>query len=203
MAKFGVRLEPEDRERVVTFDGGGWATFGRFSYGHFSVHSWPNSPLLRVGNFCSIAVGVELILGGEHRHDAVSQYPYHMVFDRTSDSVDEDLTVRGPIHVGHDVWLSTNSVVLAGVTIGNGAVIAAESVVTRDVEPYAVVAGNPARLLRHRFTPDVIARIEESAWWSWPRERIEANLEWLTSPPPIDLTENPAHSAGDRNGEPR
>jgi acetyltransferase-like isoleucine patch superfamily enzyme len=139
MAKFGVRLEPEDRERVVTFDGGGWATFGRFSYGHFSVHSWPNSPLLRVGNFCSIAVGVELILGGEHRHDAVSQYPYHMVFDRTSDSVDEDLTVRGPIHVGHDVWLSTNSVVLAGVTIGNGAVIAAESVVTRDVEPYAVV----------------------------------------------------------------
>lgn len=84
--------------------------------------------------------------------------------------------------IGNDVWIGSNVTIMSGVTIGDGAAIAANSTVTRDVDPYAIVAGNPARLLRRRFDPETIERLLEVAWWNWSDERIEENIELLCSP---------------------
>ncbi|WP_281040324.1 MULTISPECIES: CatB-related O-acetyltransferase [unclassified Mesorhizobium] len=92
----------------------------------------------------------------------------------------DGLGTRGPIVVGHDVWIGARAIIMSGVTIGNGAVIGAGSVVTKDVPPYAIVAGSPARIIRYRFSPDVVDRIQASEWWTWSDERIRDQIKLLT-----------------------
>ncbi|TIX41061.1 MAG: CatB-related O-acetyltransferase, partial [Mesorhizobium sp.] len=84
----------------------------------------------------------------------------------------EYLRTNGPIKLGHDVWIGTDAIVLSGVTIGDGAVIAARSVVARDVPPYAIVGGNPARIIKYRFPDPTIAAMQKIRWWDWPTERL-------------------------------
>jgi tetrahydrodipicolinate N-succinyltransferase len=90
-------------------------------------------------------------------------------------------TDKGPITVGYDVWLGAGCVVLSGVTIGNGAVMAARAVVAKDVRPYAIVVGNPGREIRRRFTDDQIDALQEIAWWNWPTEKVIAEVADLCS----------------------
>lgn len=127
---------------------------------------------LVIGKFCQIAHGVRFI-GGSANHETrgISTYPF-MVFDREAMQGTQPDT-RG-IEIGHDVWLGTGALVLAGARIGSGAIIGAGAVVRGEIPPYAVVTGNPAQVVRMRFTEDEIARLLRLAWWDWPPERIAA-----------------------------
>lgn len=88
---------------------------------------------------------------------------------------------KGDVIIGNDVWIGNNALILSGVTVGNGAVIASKAVVTKDVPPYSIVAGNPGRIVRHRFAPAIIKRLEEIKWWDWPIEKIRQVIPLLCS----------------------
>lgn len=132
---------------------------------------------LVIGRFCAIAAGTRFLMnGGNHRLDAPSTYPFPIFGNAWAAYGPEAFPNRGDTVVGNDVWLGYESTVLPGVTIGDGAVVAAKSVVSADVPPYAIVAGNPARLVRMRFSEADIARLLRIAWWDWDADRITAHL---------------------------
>ena len=153
---------------------------GEWSYGRPNVMRPDQTTQLEIGRFCSIADGVRILLGGEHRTDWVTTYPFPSIFPERF-SAEGHPASKGNIVIGNDVWLCAGSTILSGVTIGDGAVVGAGCVVTRDVEPYAIVAGNPARVVRFRFDPSIISRLEKLAWWNWPMSRIEELAPLLLS----------------------
>jgi acetyltransferase-like isoleucine patch superfamily enzyme len=153
---------------------------GRGSYGGLGVVDYGGGTRVRVGAYCSIAAGVQVILGGEHRTDWVTTFPFTEIDPRFAHIKGHPRT-KGDINIGNDVWIGRDAFILSGVTIGDGAVVAARALVSRDVPPYAIVAGNPATLLRYRFAADVIERLVKAAWWTWPAERIEAAVPSLLS----------------------
>ena len=144
---------------------------GEWTYGEPAVLAWDDETRLRVGRFCAIAKGVVIMLGGDHRVDWVSTYPFADVFAEVA-ALEGHPRTRGDVVIGHDVWIGREALIMSGVTIGHGAVIAARSVVTKDVPPYAIVGGNPAALLRYRFDEATITGLLAIRWWDWPLERI-------------------------------
>ncbi len=154
---------------------------GRGSYGDLTVRSWKEGTTLTIGQFCSIAAGVKVFLGGEHRTDWVTTFPFPALWRDKAGHIAGHPASRGDVVIGNDVWLGADSVVMSGITIGDGAVIGARAVVTRDVPPYGIVAGNPARLVRYRFDPQTIARLQAVRWWNWSDERIERHLPAMLS----------------------
>jgi virginiamycin A acetyltransferase len=144
---------------------------------------------LRIGKFCAIASGVEFILnGGNHLVDALSSYPFSIFGNGWEHAMEgRQFPSKGDITIGNDVWLGYRSVILAGVTIGDGAIVGAYSVVTKDVPPYTIVAGNPAKEIRRRFSDADIERLLEMKWWDWPIEKISANVHLLTGNSVSDL----------------
>lgn len=150
---------------------------GRHTYGVLarSVFMAREDDRLTVGSFCSIADGVRFIFGN-HPVDLVTTFPLRTILrDEWGNNV--DAVSQGPITVGNDVWIASDAVVLSGVNIGDGAVVGAGSVVTRDVEPYSLAVGAPARHVRYRFSAEQIAGLREIRWWDWPDEIILANME--------------------------
>jgi acetyltransferase-like isoleucine patch superfamily enzyme len=135
-----------------------------------------------VGNFASIAHGVEFYSGGMHRTEWVSQYGLRAMLDLPGAYEDGFPHGRGDIHVGHDAWLAQGSVVMSGVTIGPGAVVATRSVVTKDVAPYEIVGGVPAKRIGQRFGDEQVAALLRIAWWDWPIETIKERVHLLSSP---------------------
>src|SRR5205823_1747763 len=135
---------------------------------------------LRIGKFCSIADDVIIFLRADHHVDWVTTYPFNVLWPEAAHHTGHP-TSKGPIEIGNDVWIGQGSYLLSGIRVGNGAVIGAGSVVTRDVPSYGIMAGNPARLIRHRFTPDEIAVLEQIRWWDWPLEQIREALPLLLS----------------------
>jgi acetyltransferase-like isoleucine patch superfamily enzyme len=135
---------------------------------------------VRIGKFCSLADGVKFVFGG-HRVDTVSTFPFRAICFK--DAPHADASSKGDIVVGHDVWIGVNALILSGVKIGNGAVVAAGAVVTKDVAPYAIVGGVPAKLVKMRFEPDQIAALEKIQWWNWALEKIENNLDLFYATP--------------------
>lgn len=119
-----------------------------------------------------------IFLGGEHRHDWVTTYPFSALWDQAR-SIPGHPRSKGDVIIGHDVWIGYGATILSGVNIGNGAVVGAKAVVTKDVPPYAIVAGNPARIVKFRFTPRQINRLLAIAWWDWPEGEIIAALPLL------------------------
>lgn len=144
---------------------------GHGSYGDLSLHAFGEGAALRVGAYCSVAAGVQVFLGGEHRTDWVTTYPFNVIDSRFADIVGHPRS-RGDVVIGNDVWLGREAMIMSGVTIGDGAVVGARAVVARDVPPYAIVAGNPAKLVRTRFSEDVVAELLEIRWWDWPEDRV-------------------------------
>jgi acetyltransferase-like isoleucine patch superfamily enzyme len=127
---------------------------------------------ITIGKFCSIARYVS-IQEANHKIDRVSSYHFSSnIFGETNTN---DLTSKGTITIGNDVWVGAHAIILSGVTIGNGAVIGAGSVVTSDVPPYAIVGGNPAKVIRYRFSNELIKRIQELCWWDWDLDKIKSN----------------------------
>lgn len=135
---------------------------------------------LRVGKYCSISNSATFLLGLEHNSKWLTTYPFSVV-DKNYRSYPYPLRSKGDITVGNDVWIGYEALILSGVHIGDGAVIGARSVVTRDVPPYAVVAGNPAHVIKYRFNPKVIAQLLELKWWDKSDEWISQNMVYLLS----------------------
>lgn len=137
---------------------------------------------LVIGKFCAIAAETRFIMTGDHKLDAISTYPFP-IFQQGWETVYDvaNLPVKGDIIVGNDVWFGYDSLIKNGVTIGDGAIIAARAVVVKDVPPYAVVAGNPAKVVKFRFDDATIARLLNIAWWNWDIQKINSNLSLICS----------------------
>lgn len=137
---------------------------------------------LIIGKFCMIASDVKFIMNGaNHLSNAISSYPF-AVFGNGWESamVGKTYPNKGNIEIGNDVWIGYNATIMAGVKIGDGAIIATNSTVVSDVEPYSIVGGNPAREIKKRFSPDVISRLLKLQWWNWDIEKITKNVQNLT-----------------------
>lgn len=151
---------------------------------HVTHHYDFNGDKLIIGKFCAIARGVEFIMNGaNHRMCSVTTYPFNIMgggWEKSAPKM-EDLPLKGDTVVGNDIWFGQNVTVLPGVHIGDGAIIGANSVVTKDVPPYAIVGGNPAKLIRKRFDDETIEFLLDLKWWDWPAEKIFDNLEILCS----------------------
>jgi len=154
---------------------------GEWTYGHPNIPRADEAEPLTIGRFCSIASDVTIFLGNEHHVDWVSSYPFAVVFSDESNLPFPSRT-KGRVVIGHDVWIGTGAMILSGVTIGNGAVIGAGSLVTKEVAPYSIVGGVPARHIRYRFDEPARKMLQQIAWWDWPLEKIREALPLLMSP---------------------
>jgi virginiamycin A acetyltransferase len=135
---------------------------------------------LTIGKFCSIAHGSSFVLnGGNHFADRLSTFPFPIFGEAFGAPDPGPWPDKGGITIGHDVWIGWDATILPGVTVGHGAIIAAKAVVASDVPPYAIVAGNPARIVKFRLREADIARMLDLAWWDWPVERIAAASDAL------------------------
>lgn len=153
---------------------------GEWTYGNPRVISWHEGTTLKIGRFCSISRPVTILLGGEHRIDWVTTYPFSTICAKAKKFLGHPHS-QGNVIIENDVWIGTDVLILSGVTIGNGAVVAARSVVTEDVAPYSIIGGNPAKLIRYRFKKSIIKELERIAWWNWPLSKIEEAWPLLLS----------------------
>jgi acetyltransferase-like isoleucine patch superfamily enzyme len=156
---------------------------GDYTYGNPNVVSWGEGRKLFIGNYCSIASGVTIFLGGNHRSDWVTTYPFSAITDTWPEAtgVSGHPQSNGDVRIENDVWLGANCTVMSGITIENGAVIAASSLVTKDVPPYAIVGGNPARIIRYRFNEEIVKRLLKVNWWNWPETYVRSLIPELLS----------------------
>ncbi len=144
---------------------------------------------LIIGKFCMIASNVKFIMNGaNHLTDAITSYPF-AVFGKDWGNVMEGKSYpnKGDVIIGNDVWIGYNATIMAGVKIGDGAIIAANSNVVKNVEPYNIVGGNPAKLIKKRFSDKTITKLLEIKWWDWDIDRITANIQNLTGNNPENL----------------
>lgn len=139
---------------------------------------------LIIGKFCMIASGVKFFMNGaSHRMEGVTTYPFNLFggdWKAVTPTLDQ-LPYKGDTIIGNDVWIGRNVTVMPGVKIGDGAIVAANCTVTKDVEPYAIIGGNPAKVIRYRFSSEVIQKLQVIKWWDWDIETITQNLELITN----------------------
>jgi acetyltransferase-like isoleucine patch superfamily enzyme len=161
----------------------GRATVGAHTNCAFKLHVGRGERAhLHIGAYSSIATGSVFTLGGNHRPDWVSTFPFRVLWDMPGAWTDGHPRPEQDIVVGSDVWVGSDALILPGVEISDGAVVGARAVVTRDVRPYAIVVGVPAREVRRRFSDEQVQALLELRWWDWPEERVRANVELLCSP---------------------
>ncbi len=137
---------------------------------------------LIIGKFCMIASDVTFIMnGGNHLNESLSSYPFAIFGGDWSEAMEgKSYPTKGNTIIGNDVWMGYGATIMPGVTIGDGAIIATKSVITKDVAPYTIAGGNPAIEIKKRFTEEVIKKLLELQWWDWPIEKITANVHNLT-----------------------
>lgn len=139
---------------------------------------------LIIGKFCAIAKGIEFVMNGaNHRMCSVTTYPFNVMgsgWEKAAPTL-EELPFKGDTVIGNDVWIGQNVTVMPGVHIGNGAIIAANSVVTKNIPAYHIAGGNPCKMIRKRFDDELIGYLENLRWWDWSPEKIFSNLEILCS----------------------
>lgn len=170
---------------------------GRFSYysGYYHGHSFDDCARylladrsdvdkLIIGSFCSIGSGASFIMAGNqgHRSDWVSSYPFFYMQQEPDFAAASDAFIpAGNTVIGNDVWIGTEAMIMPGISVGDGAVIGSRAVITKDVEPYAIVAGNPAKVIRMRFPEEQVQMLLEMRWWDWPMPAIEGAMPLLCS----------------------
>lgn len=161
-------------ENVFSFNN---ITVGNHTYGPLIVYRWGSiNEKLYIGHYCSIASGVKFILGGNHKVTALSTYPWEFFFNEKKLVAES----KGPIIVEDDVWIGSDATILSGITIGRGSVIAAGSVVTKSFPPYSIIGGNPARLLKSRFSEEEVGVVKGLDFSKLNAESIKENLPFLT-----------------------
>ncbi|MEG0469837.1 MAG: CatB-related O-acetyltransferase [Longicatena sp.] len=143
---------------------------------HYSI----NQDKLIIGKFCSIACGVKFLFNSaNHTRNSLSTYPFPLFFeewDLDKKEVTQSWDNKGDIIIGNDVWIGYEAVIMAGVNIADGAIIAARAVVTKDVPPYTIVGGVPAKEIKKRFSEETITTLLNIQWWNWSKERIQQNI---------------------------
>ena len=163
-----------------------------FEKNNVLYHYPVNGDRLKIGKFCSVACGAKfLFTSGNHSLRSLSTYTFPIFYEQWGldpKNIRDAWDNKGDIVSGNDVWIGYEAVILSGVTVGDGAVIGTRAVVTKDVPPYTIVGGVPARPIHRRFDPQTIARLEELRWWDWEEERIARNLSAIQSGRP-DLLE--------------
>jgi virginiamycin A acetyltransferase len=146
---------------------------------------------LIIGRYCAIATGVRFIMsGGNHPMVGVGTYPFCMFYGEWGDVTDEivpRLPSRGDTVVGHNVWIGLNAIILPGVHIGDGSIIGAGAVVSHDVPPYGIAVGNPARVVKKRFSDEEIAMLLRAAWWHWPIEKVTKHALTIMEGSPAEV----------------
>ncbi|MDG1904434.1 MAG: CatB-related O-acetyltransferase [Arenicella sp.] len=166
---------------------------GRFTYGHEDavVREWGEGATLDIGQFCSLASGITFFLGGNHRHDWITTYPFgHRETEIfTASSGEGHPSTNGNVLIGNDVWIGANATIMSGVSVGDGACIAAHSLVTKNVEPYSIYGGNPAKLIRLRFEQDYIDSLLGLKWWDLPEDVINMIAPILCTEPSLQSIE--------------
>ena len=160
----------------------GYGTYGAES---LKIHSWDNSTRIRIGKYCSIADNVHVFLGGNHDINRITTFPFglgdEVIGDRPGNAKS-----NGDIQIGNDVWIGSHASIMSGVSIGNGAVIAAFSHVVRNVADYEVVGGNPAKHIKFRFNEEIILQLKLMAWWDWKPTKVMENRDLLCTQPDIE-----------------
>ncbi|WP_179377392.1 CatB-related O-acetyltransferase [Winogradskyella wichelsiae] len=137
---------------------------------------------LIVGKFCMIASDVKFIMNGaNHLTNSLTSYPFSIFGNGWKNAMKgKEYPTKGNINIGNDVWIGYNATIMAGVTIGDGAIIATNSTVVKDVEPYSIVGGNPATEIKKRFSDEIINKLLDLKWWNWDMEKITKNVQNLT-----------------------
>ena len=155
-------------------------TVGIGTYGaeNIKVQEYNQNTKISIGNYCSIASNILMVLGGNHRYDRITTFPFNILYGYGSGKIGDGYS-NGDILIGNDVWIGTNVTIMSGVNVGHGSIIAAGSHVVKDVPPYAIIGGNPAKLIKYRFTEDVINTLLNIQWWDWPLEKIKENADLM------------------------
>ena len=159
-----------------------YITYGDFSYGHINVLWGSDNVKVKVGKFCSIANNVTAYLGGYHNTSWITTYPFGHICNNIfeHDGIGHPRT-NGNIIIGNDVWIGDNVTIMSGVTIGDGAVIATNSHVVKDIEPYSITGGNPAKHIKFRFSNEQINKLLKLRWWDWEISKIKKYVSILCS----------------------
>ena len=155
-------------------------SIGYGTYGLPKVMQWGNESTLSIGKFCSIAPEVKIFLDADHRTDCISTYPFPAFYNGNK-VASEYVATKGNVIIGNDVWIGYGAKILSGVSIGDGAVVGAGAVVAKNIPPYAVVVGNPAKIIKFRFKPEDVEILLGIQWWNWPLEKILSNADILMS----------------------
>lgn len=154
---------------------------GEGTYGLLSILTWDGPSKIHIGKYCSFGYNTHAFVGGEHRADWATTYPFSVLWPEGR-GVEGHPASRGDVVIGNDVWVAAQATILSGSTIGDGAVVAARTLVSGAVAPYSVVGGNPMRFLRWRFPQPIREELLQIKWWDWPRERIAKALPVLLNP---------------------
>lgn len=165
----------------------------QFAQNNVLYHYPINHERLIIGKFCSIACGVKFLFNcANHTLKSLSTYTFPLFYEEwelEKSNVASAWDNKGDIVIGNDVWIGFEAVVLAGVKIGDGAIIGTRAVVTKDVPPYSIVGGIPAKVIRKRYSPDIIEQLLSLRWWDWTKDRIKRNLPFIMAGNIENMTE--------------
>ncbi|NCA79571.1 MAG: CatB-related O-acetyltransferase [Sphingobacteriia bacterium] len=153
----------------------------QFENNNVLYHYPINNDRLIIGKYCSIACGAKFMFtSGNHKMSSLSTYPFPLFFEEWNlkrENVTDAWDNEGDIIIGNDVWIGYEAVIMQGVTIGDGAIIGTRAVVTKDVPPYAIVGGVPAKIIKKRFSDEAILKLTDIKWWNWNEEKIRKNIQ--------------------------
>lgn len=174
----------------------GWAVdnckvfVDRYTYdiGDADIITYGAGTTLHIGRYCSLAMAITFILGGNHRHDWATTFSFGHKYQEHlgGEGIVGHPVSKGDIVIGNDVWIAHGAKIMSGVTIGDGAVIATNSLIIKDVAPYEIVGGNPQRHISYRFTPEIIELLLELRWWGLPTEHVKVIAYELSQPPTVE-----------------
>jgi acetyltransferase-like isoleucine patch superfamily enzyme len=156
---------------------------GKHTYGATGItidHYQGSETKVTIGSYCSIAKNVRIITGGIHPPDWVALFPFRIVWGLPGAFTDGTPATKGPVTIGNDVWIGTEVTILSGVNIGSGAIVLAGAMVTKDIPPYSIAGGVPAKVVNKRFTEDQIEQLLKIKWWQWPEEKIKQAIPLMS-----------------------
>ena len=175
-----LRLRAEIKSTFHAHYENTYISVGDFTYGVPIIKSWNDETKLTIGKFCSIAENVTIMLGGEHQTSWITTYPFNALMPGFSHIKGHPAT-KGDIKIGNDVWIAQGVRIMSGVTIGDGAVIGAGAVVTKNIPPYAIVGGVPAKVIKYRFDKKTVKLLLKMRWWDWSDDLLVRSIEILQS----------------------